>query len=79
MLFVCGAARVNSIRDDTGRQLGALGSGLRVGSLIVHAIGSKLLALIEDAYFYLHKALQIIIMRRNTCHLARSCGSRFES
>jgi hypothetical protein len=52
---------------------------VRVGSLIVRAIGGKPLALIRNAYCYLGKASQIVIMHKNSHRLAWSRASRFES
>jgi hypothetical protein len=42
-------------------------------------IGSKPLASIGNAYCYLGKASQIVMMRINAYRLARFRGSRFES
>jgi hypothetical protein len=52
---------------------------LRVSTLTVRAIGSKPLASIGNAYCYLGKDSQIIMMRRNAYRLTRLQGSRFES
>jgi hypothetical protein len=45
----------------------------------VRTIESKSLASISDAYCYLGKALQIIMIHRNAYHLAQFQGSHFES
>jgi hypothetical protein len=52
---------------------------LHIGTLIVPGIRSKPLATIGDAYCYLGKVSQIVMMRRNTYRLVRFRESHFES